>query len=347
VRRTSVRITGLAAVLVALAACGGPASPDESAAGNAIRRQTSSGPTTVEVAVDRTSIEAGERIEVAIEVTTDPAVTVTMPELTVEAPLEIVQSTTPPDVPDGAVRRWRHVHVVTSYEPGEVALPAITVDAATPGGRAETLTIDPIDLTIASVLEPDEADAIPELRETAAVDLPRHVPWWWYAIAGLGAALVVVAGLAAIRWMTRPHAAPPPPPPHERALAALRDLAAAGLLDRGEIAPYYERLSWIVRTYLEERYGIMAPERTTKEFLRDAAQHPALGPDDRNELASFLRAADMAKFAKFQPPRTESESALEAARRFVERTTPAAKRVAEAPEPADPPDDAPEPEGAA
>ena len=330
VRFRAARRLALAAALCALSACNGTTTPDEDASTDAIRRTTSAGPAELVVGVDRTTVEVGERIELTIDVTAETGSAITMPQLEVEPPLEIVRSSTPPDVPVGSARRWRHVHVLTSYEPGGFTLPSIVVGAQTSTDEPETLTVDPIDVTIVSVLEPDEADAVPALRDPAEIDLPRHIPWWWYAIAGAGAIIVIVAVLVLIRWMMRPTPVPPPPPPHERALAELRELAAAGLLDRGEIAPYYERLSWIVRTYLEGRYGLMAPERTTKEFLNDAAHHPALAGEDQRELASFLRAADMAKFAQYQPPRADSESALDAAQQFVERTTPAGRPDPEA-----------------
>ena len=48
--------------------------------------------------------------------------------------------------------------------------------------------------------------------------------------------------------------------------------------------------------------------------------HPALGADQRQLLADFLRAADMVKFALHRPPRPESEAALNTARTFVEQT---------------------------
>jgi hypothetical protein len=40
-------------------------------------------------------------------------------------------------------------------------------------------------------------------------------------------------------------------------------------------------------------------------------------------LTSFLRAADMVKFALHEPSASESDAALTAARGFVEETTPA------------------------
>jgi hypothetical protein len=81
-------------------------------------------------------------------------------------------------------------------------------------------------------------------------------------------------------------------------------------------------LSDIVRQYIERRFGLMAPEQTTEEFLRDAGRNRALEDRHREMLASFLRAADMVKFALHMPTRGDADAAMAAANVFVDQTTP-------------------------
>ena len=68
----------------------------------------------------------------------------------------------------------------------------------------------------------------------------------------------------------------------------------------------------------------MASEQTTSEFLREAQRSLSLTDSHRQLLRDFLTQADMVKFARFQPPQHDSENAMDAARKFVDETTPAA-----------------------
>src|SRR5258707_12752244 len=67
----------------------------------------------------------------------------------------------------------------------------------------------------------------------------------------------------------------------EIALAALQRLRQ----DSPTVEVFYTRLSDIVRQYIEDRFGLHAPERTTEEFLAEAS----LPPDNMTLLDAFLQ----------------------------------------------------------
>jgi hypothetical protein len=115
-----------------------------------------------------------------------------------------------------------------------------------------------------------------------------------------------------------------------RALRELDDLAARQLPQKGLVLDFYVLLSDAVRRYVEGRFGIRAPEQTTKEFLQAARHHPAIREDHQRMLAAFLRAADMVKFAAQRPTPSECDRGLDAARGFVRESTPA--EIEDAPE---------------
>ncbi len=54
---------------------------------------------------------------------------------------------------------------------------------------------------------------------------------------------------------------------YDKAMARLARLEARGLPAADEADAWYVELSDIVRRYLEDRYGVRAPELTTQEFL--------------------------------------------------------------------------------
>jgi hypothetical protein len=107
---------------------------------------------------------------------------------------------------------------------------------------------------------------------------------------------------------------------HQIALRRLGALEARGWPGASEADDWYVELSAVVRRYLEDRYGVRAPELTTEEFLREASRGHSLSPLHRDLLAEFLLACDRVKFAAYHPQQAESMHSMASARRFVEET---------------------------
>jgi hypothetical protein len=75
-----------------------------------------------------------------------------------------------------------------------------------------------------------------------------------------------------------------------------------------------------LRVYLEERFTVHAPERTTEEFLVELGEMPILNADQKQRLAEFLERCDLVKFARFEPTESELRALLEAALRLIDET---------------------------
>jgi hypothetical protein len=148
---------------------------------------------------------------------------------------------------------------------------------------------------------------------------------FWWIFAAIVVAMLALA-VAARRFFRRggetPEAAPPPIPAHEAALAALAALRAKGWMESRAFEPFYTELSRIVRRYLEDRFGLRAPERTTEEFMREAVKSPALTAAQRDSVGSFLEQSDLVKFARHEPAPEDMSSGLAAAERLVRETAP-------------------------
>jgi hypothetical protein len=149
-----------------------------------------------------------------------------------------------------------------------------------------------------------------------------------------GIALVVgalIAGLVSL-WLRRPRPAPPPPParpPWEIAFEELHDLRHAGLVAEARFAEHFDRVSDIVRKYLGARFGFDGLESTTREamfVLRRVT--PPLEPLD--SIESFLRQADLVKFAKTVPSAEDCELALTRAERIISSTLPETRSMTRA-----------------
>jgi hypothetical protein len=112
--------------------------------------------------------------------------------------------------------------------------------------------------------------------------------------------------------------------PDEIAYQELDKLLADDLLTRGEVKLFHLRISDILRSYIENRFGLKAPERTTEEFLAELTQdlqmQKALLKDHKRLLGEFLNQCDLVKFAKHEPSIEESGKTVVICREFIEET---------------------------
>jgi hypothetical protein len=159
------------------------------------------------------------------------------------------------------------------------------------------------------------------------VPLPDH--WWWMVLLLAVAAAAVVAWLY-LRRRRQMETVPlgPPLSPYEIAVRDLQQLLDEKLMERGELDAFYTRLSDIVRRYLEGRFHLRAPERTTEEFLYEVSRDDTLVQEHKDLLGRFLQESDLVKFARFRPGLEDMRRAFEAARQFVEDTRPVVEQEA-------------------
>ena len=107
---------------------------------------------------------------------------------------------------------------------------------------------------------------------------------------------------------------------HADALAELERLFA--LIDSEQSRPYAIESSAIIRRYIEVRFHLDAPKRSTEEFLAEAQHSPRLAPEYQQLLADFLQCCDLLKFARTFADRSELVQLHDAAICFVKETAP-------------------------
>jgi hypothetical protein len=105
---------------------------------------------------------------------------------------------------------------------------------------------------------------------------------------------------------------------YDDALAQLQLLFK--MVEHGESRPYATESSRIIRRYLENRFGLLAPLRSTEEFLQEAQSSPKLQPAHQQALARFLSVCDLLKFARTHATQAELKELHEAAVQFVKET---------------------------
>lgn len=108
-------------------------------------------------------------------------------------------------------------------------------------------------------------------------------------------------------------------PPHVVAIDALDKLKAKKLTQSGMAKEYHTELTDIIRQYIDDRFGINAPEMLTDEIIN--AVHLATdGKSPAESLAQMLKLADLVKFAKFEPLQNENDLSIMNAYLFVNQT---------------------------
>ena len=153
------------------------------------------------------------------------------------------------------------------------------------------------------------------------VPIPSSYGWVWWVLA--------VAAAAALAWWAwkkfRKKGDVVPTrvsiPPHRKAKDRLR---AAGEL-YSDPYRFCSLVSDVVREYLEERFSLHAPDRTTEEFLEEMRGSESLTQAQKELLQDFLTRCDLVKFARHEPTVEELKELLESALRLVDETAPTAE----------------------
>jgi hypothetical protein len=287
----------------------------------AVRAAATNGDVRVEVSLSTNAIRIGMPVTAVVRIGHPAGAVVTIDEPGRSNAVRVLDRRWGEPVRDGPGERTEALYRLTSFEIGSHAAFTGAVHVALGTQAVASVAVPVLALEVESSLKGDEKD----LRGLkGAVDWAPAIPrgLWVFPLVAL---LALAASLLAVRLFRRVRApAPPPPlpPAHDVALADLQRLLAQGWIEEGDAEPFYVELSRIVRAYLERRFGLQAPERTTEEFIREAAESNALAPVHQRVTRDFLVHSDLVKFARARPEPEEMKAAAQAAERLVRETIP-------------------------
>jgi len=297
-----------------------------------LEREFSGGPVTLLVRVDKAAPTLADQITLELELIVEAGFEAEFPQyLPEDFEGFSVTDVQGPDMVVGPQRSKENIR--KGQVPVARGVRRLTLEP----NRSGDLTIAPLEVFFRRRGEKEENSFETEefvihvapLKDIGALDFKPHEIFkappaegpsrpWWYAALGLGVISgAAVAGFFFLRRRTK--APPPPPPPDEVAWEALRRLVALDLISKGEIERFYVLLSSILRQYIEGRFGVRAPERTTQEFLEEASRSPELGRH-RDRLKEFLELSDMVKFARYEPDPPVIQASFDTVKRFIEET---------------------------
>ena len=173
---------------------------------------------------------------------------------------------------------------------------------------------------VVTVLDADASD-VRGIKPPVSLD-KRYFKLYIIIAIVFGVLLLVAIVLHYIyhRKQTEMESIPEPLSAHQIAYNDLESLRAMDLVSKGQIKEYYYRLSNIVRHYIENRFKLMAPERTTEEFLIEMTVTGKLTGVHKELVGNFLEHCDMVKFAAYGPDSREIESSFNSAKKLVDET---------------------------
>jgi hypothetical protein len=215
----------------------------------------------------------------------------------------------------------RRTYELEPFLSGEYRIPPMAISFRAEGDSAvHTLESDTISVRVISILPEDLAEL--EIRNIAG---PADIPADYTKAIIIAAAVIAAGAILYILWRRR-HRRPLLErriPPHEIAYRALEQLIASGLIEEKRYREFTAEVADILRRYIEDRFGLRAPERTTEEFLSEAGA--GLPVDERRKriLAEFLIHCDLVKFAALEPSGEDVEMTFQTASDFIEATKPA------------------------
>ena len=285
-----------------------------------------SGTVAVTIEVNAGNITVADQLELAVEVIAGEQQRVVFPDVEDKLGEFRVTGTRvdDPKLLDGGRVARRQTYVLEPFLPGEYEIPELTIGFSGEGGgedSQQSIKTDPIGIEVRSLLPDSEEE--PDIKEASGpLEMPGVDAWvYWLA----GAAVFIAAAAGYFLWRRRRAKArieEIPSPPHEVAYRELDALLAENLIGRGLAKLFYVRLSNILRHYIENRFGLRAPESTTEEFLIALRGSAALEQRHKDLLRRFLEHCDLVKFAKLKPSGEEIEGAVTSCREFIKETEP-------------------------
>lgn len=271
-------------------------------------------------AVDKTSIQIGDRLTYTITVKAKKNVEVEFPQMLPENlagfAIKDFGSSAKGLFGKKTFKQW---YLLDTYVSGEHIIPATAVKYRTKGQTDwQELNVNEVKLEVKSIL--NNASNRADIRDIRG---PKSFAGriQLYTLIAL-AVLLILGGVFALILLKKKQeeSKAPPTPAHIIAYEALAALEKKDYIHQGQTKAYYIELSDIVRHYLENRFNIRAPEMTTEEFFIKVKENSSLSVEHKGLLRDFLTNCDLVKFAKYQPAETEASLALASARRLIDQT---------------------------
>ncbi|MBR5042310.1 MAG: hypothetical protein IKX67_03655 [Bacteroidales bacterium] len=210
--------------------------------------------------------------------------------------------------------------VLAPFEEGRYMLPDIPV-LLSDGEKIDTLLFKGLEMEVKTMPVDTSTFEIHDIKGQILypVTFKELLPW----IGGglLAAALIALAVWLIVRASRRKaEALKPKDPAYIVALRELDKYRSEKYWAPEKQKAFYSGITDALKFYMDERFGVDAPEMTTGELFDALKSDPDITPEMYGSLKELFERADFVKFAKHIASEQENASALPLAVRFVTST---------------------------
>jgi hypothetical protein len=326
IRRRSFLVRGrhLAAALVAIfaLAVSSFSCRKEGAAKDEFKysRTFESGPVSFRIALSDSAVTIAERVKMLLETHAQKGYRAELPkfgEKLSQFGIVDYRNYQPELGKDGGVVTKR-LYELEPFLSGEYKIPPMEISFYQEGDSTRhSIESDTIVVLVKSLLPKDKASL--DINDVAP---PASFPFGWKNVLIIAGCVAAAAAVVLALWKRRRirEKIIPRLPAHEIAYRKLEALLDRKLVEQKLYREFTTEVADILRQYIEDRFGLKAPERTTEEFLIEAGSGLAVEQAQKNILKAFLLHCDLVKFAALEPSVEDVERTFSTCRDFIEAT---------------------------
>lgn len=276
----------------------------------------------VDANVDKAKVTIGDKIKYKITVDFPEGIEVLLPEIKDEAGGLAVKDSGIEESRNEKGRITQKIwYTLETFNTGSYIIPAFDIEYKTKPETEKAVVKTPeVFIEVVTTLDENASD-VRDIKPPVAINKSY---FRLYIIIAIAFGILAITGAIILFLYRRKHREvefiPEPLSAHQIAYNELENLKASDLISKGRVKEYYYRLSNIVRHYIESRFKLMAPERTTEEFLAEMTVTDRLAEVHKELISNFLEHCDMVKFAAYGPDSREIENAFNSAIKLVDET---------------------------
>jgi hypothetical protein len=290
----------LALVLALLTGCEQPTLPKDGFAAKA--------------ELDAETLHVGDVVTLTFSALHAPGSTVQFPTIGNRKEVVVRGRSIDTSVPAEGVLKTEQIVQLTSLRTGNWLITTNAAICTFSDGTRKAQALPELVLNVQSTLTDGNATSLSDIKGPIH-PLSRKI---WMPV--LIALLALLAGLITLLFMKRKKSISEPEPiipPHIRAREALAALRTKEWIPE----PFFVDLSLILRTYLEDRFDLNAPESTTEELAGKLKTAARLDLKNRLTLNRFFEQSDLVKFARAGAEQDVMQTAFQTVEQFVNQTT--------------------------
>lgn len=291
------------------------------------------GPISLKASLDSAHIIMGKQTTLHIEIVDNNGVNGVLPILnsdTIIAEIEVISKSQADTIDlENNRRQINQDIIIQSFDSGLYTIPPIQYIVGKDTFKANPLALKVIPVSVDSLQTiHSQADVIyPNSRWYDF--LPDFITdYWGWILVVIIVILGAIFGLLLYKKKLPITLTPAKKeiPPYELAIQLLEKLRDEKLCERGQEKEFYTRLTDILRSYIDSRFGINAMEMTTTQIIESLNSNNET-VDSKSYVEQVLEIADFVKFAKVRPLPDDNVKSYNWALQFVKETKPIEETV--------------------